>query len=110
MDILFRTRKLQKQCSDDKEAVKAFGKIRAKRVRQRLDDIRAAANLEVMRSLPGRLHALSADREGQLSLDLDGPYRLILEPVLEDTATSADPPRWSDIQCVRILEITDTHD
>lgn len=107
MDILFKSRKLQKQCSDDREALKAFGESRAKRLRQRLDDLRAAKNLEVMKTLPGRIHALREDREGQLALALDGPYRLILEPVLSPEPESDNPVPWSDITCVRVLGIED---
>lgn len=109
MDILFKSRKLRKRCSDDRKASRAFGEDRAKRVRQRLDDLKAAENLEVMRTLPGRLHALRGDRQGQLALALDGPYRLILEPVLTSERESDDPVRWSDVTCVRILGIEDYH-
>jgi plasmid maintenance system killer protein len=110
VDILFRTKKLGKQCSDDKEAQKAFGKNRANRLRQRLDDLHAAENLETMRHLPGRLHKLVADREGQLSLDLDGPYRLILEPVFETELETKEPVSWTEITAVKSLGIEDTHE
>ena len=109
LDIFFRTKKLQKQCSDDREAVKAFGRNRAKRIRQRLDDLHAAQNLDDMRSLPGRFHPLIGDRSGQFSLDLDGPYRLIFEAVVLEEGDAKDLD-WSKVMAVRILGIEDTHE
>jgi proteic killer suppression protein len=39
-----------------------------------------------MRTMPGRRHELHGDRAGELSLDLDHPYRLLFRPM-------ADPDR-----------------
>lgn len=109
VDILFRTKKLGKACSDDAKALKEFGAHRAKKLRQRLDDLDAADNLQVMTTLPGRFHPLKGDRAGQFSLDLDGPYRLIFEAVHPDNETLS-PTDWLDVTTVRILRIEDTHD
>lgn len=109
MDIFFKSNRLKRQCSDDRAAQKAFGTQRAKLIRRRLDDLFAAECLEDMRGLPGRLHELTGDQAGVLSLDLDGPYRLLFE-----AATPSDPePKakadWSTVTCVKILGIEDTH-
>lgn len=80
MEILFLSEKLGKEFNSQKQLVKRQGSDRAKRIRRRLDDLRAAGVLEDMRNLPGRCHELIGDRSGQLSLDLDHPYRLIFEP------------------------------
>jgi proteic killer suppression protein len=63
-----------------------------------------------MKTLPGRCHELTADRKGQLAIDLDGPYRLIFEPANEplpiDDSGSLD---WSCVTIIRILLIEDYH-
>ena len=110
MEIVFRTRKLRKQCTDIKEMVKRFGPKQARRLRQRLDDLRAADCLEVMRVLPGRCHELKADRVLQLSVDLEHPYRLVFEPAHEEVPRKEDGGLdWSLVTAIRVLEITDTH-
>lgn len=107
---MFRTKKLQKQCTDTKEAQRSWGRNQAKKLRQRLDELRASQNLEVMRSLPGRCHELKGDRQGQLSVDLEHPYRLILEPANNPIPTKDDGGLdWSRVTGIRILEIEDTH-
>jgi len=52
----------------------------ARRISQRLDDLAAAETLEIVCALPGRCHELHGDLCGVLSLDLDHPYRLLIEP------------------------------
>lgn len=110
MEIDFKTHKLQKQCNQDKAMLKEHGEIRAKKLRQRLDDLKAAPNLFVMRNLPGRCHELKGDKKGQLALDLDQPYRLIFEPVGENIYTADGGLDWSAVTSIRILSIEDYHE
>lgn len=64
-----------------------------------MDDLVAALTLEEFRNLPGRCHELHSDRAGQLSLDLDGPYRLIFEPADDPIPTKPDGGlEWSDLR------------
>lgn len=112
MLIYFKSKKLEKQCNDDKEARRAHGDRRAGLLRHRLDDLAAAATLAVMRPpMPGRCHELTADRSGQLALDLDHPYRLIFDvaddPIPKLPDGSLD---WSQVRSIRILEIVNYHD
>jgi plasmid maintenance system killer protein len=110
VEILFLTSRLAKICNSYQESVKAYGPQRAKRLRLRLDQLRAAANLEVLRTLPGRCHELIGDRAGTLSIDLDGPYRLLLEPAETPPPLKADGGLdWNQVTVVRILKVEDTH-
>ncbi len=111
MDIVFRSVKFEQECNNQRLLEKNQGKIRAKRIRQRLDSLRAANVLEDMRNLPGRCHELLHDRAGQLSLDLDHPYRLIFEPVDDPIPVKTDGGLdWSKITAVRIIGVEDTHE
>lgn len=80
-------------------------------IRRRLDELRAAETLAVMRTLPAaRCHELRGDRKGQLSVDLDHPYRLLFEadepvPTREDGGLD-----WNRVVAIVVLGVEDTHD
>ena len=111
MDILFQSEKDRKLFEDDKALRRAFGPKCAKKIRHRLDDLRDAPDLVVMSKLPGRLHPLTGDRAGQLSLDVEHPLRLLFicvdEPVPVKDDGSLD---WAKVGRVRIVGVEDTHD
>jgi plasmid maintenance system killer protein len=111
MDVEFSSQKNAKLYNTQKLLVREFGADRANRIRRRLDDLRTAATLEDMRSLPGRCHELLHDRAGELSLDLDHPYRLIFEAANEPVPKKPDGGLdWKGVTTVKILGIEDTHE
>ncbi len=112
MDILFQDRKLEKACNDQSLLVRRFGPIRAKLLRRRLDEFRAADTLEVMRSLPQvRCHELKGNRAGTLAVDLDHPYRLIFEPANNPIPRKSDGGlNWEEVTAIRVLTMEDYHD
>lgn len=111
MNISFKSKKLQDICNSDKELGKKYGKVCARKIRARLDDLLAAPNLEVFRNLPGRCHELKGDRKGQLSLDLEHPLRLIFEPDGDNVQMKEDGGLdWSSVKATVILGVEDTHD
>ena len=111
MDIVFRTTKLRNECDDFKLLKRRHKEQRAKLIRRRLDDLHAAETLEVMRRLPGRCHELSGNLKGQLSVDLDGPYRLLFEPAQDPVPAKPDGGLdWSRVTAIRVLGVEDTHD
>lgn len=72
----------------------------------------AVENLARMKEIPGsRLHRLVGNRQGQLSVNLDGQYRLIFvpdhNPIPERPSGGRD---WERINKVKIIEIADTHE
>ena len=81
MDIIFRSSKLQKACSSERESNRQWGAENAKKIRQRLADLEAAETLADMGALPpARCHELKGDRTGQFAVDLRHPLRLIRGP------------------------------
>jgi proteic killer suppression protein len=111
MDIFFKTIKLQKICSQKKEAIKKLGPKMARKLQQRMMELRAAETLsDISRLPPARCHELKGNRKGQLSVDLDHPYRLIFipanSPVPEKENGGLD---WTRITKIKIIEIVDTH-
>jgi plasmid maintenance system killer protein len=110
MIIVFKNKKLEKLCIDKTHRLRKLGAHRAERVQLRLTALRAVENLEVMRTLPGRCHELTGDRNGQLSLDLDGPYRLLFIPANDPIPRKEDGGLdWSKVTEVEIIDISDPH-
>ncbi|MDQ2731430.1 MAG: killer suppression protein [Armatimonadota bacterium] len=101
---------MKKVCSASKEQITEFGPERAKRLRRRLDQMRASPSLAVFRLVHPRCHSLIGNRAGQWSADLDGPYRLLFE--IADEPLPVDDNggiNFNEVQKVRILDVTDTH-
>lgn len=113
LSIEFRTRKLEKQFNSETVMLKAFGKKRAKRIAIVMASLRASPNMGIFSppySPPHRCHELSGNRKGTLSLDLDGPYRLLVEPAMDPPPTNEDGGLdWSQVTAIRIMSIEDTH-
>jgi signal transduction histidine kinase len=69
-----------------------------------------AETLADLRNVPGRWHELTEDRKGQISVDLDGPYRLILVPVGDEICKPDGGLDWNLIQAVCVQGVEDTHE
>jgi plasmid maintenance system killer protein len=79
MEIVYDNNVIRRKCS------KAQGKLK-----QRLDDIRAADSLAVLEQLPGHYHAFRADRSGEWACDLERQYRLVFRPLGDPLPVSKD--------------------
>ncbi len=110
MDISFNNSNLKKYANNQTKGIKALGKIRYKRFKMRLDQLKASKTLEDLRYQAGRFHELKGERKGQWACDLDHPYRLIFKPQEEPIPTDEGGCFiWIEIIAVEILEITDYH-
>lgn len=111
MVIIFRSKKLETLCHDLSAATGDLGAPCAKKLFARLADLDAAQVLAIAPALPGRFHALTADRAGQYAFHLSGGVRLVIEP-------ADDPmPRLKDgsvnlqqVTTIRIVFIGNYHD
>ncbi|GHV41554.1 hypothetical protein AGMMS49546_17670 [Spirochaetia bacterium] len=115
MDIYFKNKKLEKEFNERAQLEKVHGAIRAKKIRLRMTALRAAVNLKDFwppKSGPSRCHELTrGSRKGQLSMDLDHPYRLIFTPTNESPLTGEEGGLdWSKVTAITILGIEDTHE
>jgi plasmid maintenance system killer protein len=110
--ILFANSKLQKEFSDDKKLKQTRGDQRAKLIRQRLSELKAANTLADMWKLPAaRCHELKKNLKGHISLDLDGPYRVIVQPSGDDVQHRDDGSLVHESVAVVIVEgVRDTHE
>lgn len=111
MDILFETADAAQEFNDEKRLVRSHNVQRAKLIRRRMDDLRAAPTLETMRNLPGRCHELKGNRARQLSIDLDGPNRLILYPAHNPVPLKPDGGMdWKKVTALTVKEVRNTHE
>jgi len=91
--------------------IKRRGKPQARKIRQRLDDMAASETLEVLGKIYPRCHELSGDHGGQISLDLDGQWRLIFVPADNPPASKPDGGiDWKNVRTIEIIGIEDTHE
>lgn len=78
MEIVFRTRKLEREYQEYARAVKSYGPEVARRYILRINIIKQARDIEELMSLPAlRCHALRGNYRGQYAIKLMGFYRLI---------------------------------
>lgn len=111
MKVLFKTKKLQKQCSEEREMIKAFGQKMSAKIQRRLMELRAADSLADISHLPpARCHELE-NRRGVFSVDLEYPYRLLFisenEPIPLKKDGGIDHQHVTEIL---VIAIEDTHD
>lgn len=93
-----RRKKLQRICENADETKKAYGAKMAHIIQIRVDQIKAARNVEYLSQFQiGGCHKLKGNRKGQYAMDLVQPYRLIFTQE-DDNSVS-----------VRIEEIVDYH-
>jgi len=109
--ITFKTRRLQKECSSEREMIRAFGQPCAAKLKRRLAVLEAAQSLaDVPKQRPERCHALKADRQGQFAVDVEHPFRLVFEPVDPGACTSdSGNIDESQVKAIRILAVEDYH-
>lgn len=112
MDIVFVSGKFAKRCNNQQLLLKHHGAVQAKLIGLRLTELRAAQTLNDMRNVRrARCHELKGNRAGQLSVDLDHPYRLIFEAIDDDG--NSIPGRsldWTRVTAICILGVEDTHE
>ena len=115
MDILFNTTKLEKEFNEGPKLDKVHGSLRANKIRLRMKALRAAHSLMDFwppKKGPERCHELTQGRRnGQLSVDLDHPYRLIFIPAHTPPPTKEDGGLdWSQVTAIVIQGVENTHE
>lgn len=93
--------------------MQAHGAQRSRRLKNIMTSMRAAPSLATFAppmSPPHRCHELTGNKKGQLSLDLDHPYRLIFRPDHDPLPLRDEGGLdWKAVTAVEILGIEDTH-
>jgi proteic killer suppression protein len=115
LDISFKDKKTANLFNENAKLEKQHGAQRAKKIRIRLAELRAAPTLNEFgppKKPPARCHELTGGkRKGQISVDLDHPYRLIFIPNHDPVPRKEDGGLdWEQVTSVKILGVEDTHE
>lgn len=98
MKIEYKTKKLEKVCTNYSEAEKEHDSEMAEKIHQRIDEINAVLSVETMLEFGiCRCHQLKGRRKNQYAVDLIHPYYLVFEG------------QEQEIQITNIMEIPDYH-
>ena len=114
MIISFINKAAEKSFNRGAALERIHGTLRAKKIRLRLNEFDVATSLfDFMppKSGPSRCHELTGgNRAGQLSVDLDHPYRLIFIPDHKPVPRLDDGGLdWARVTAIKILEVENTH-
>ena len=113
MDITFSSKKLQKQLSEKKVMAKTHSPRRTKLLQIIMTQLRAAPTLGAFAppySPPNRCHELKGNKKGQLSVDLDHPYRLLFKPINDPIPMRQEGGLdWFQVTAIEIKGVEDTH-
>ena len=108
MYIFFKNKKIEKICNNPKQAKLAYGQKCCNKLNQRLSEISACENFEILSKLPNNgFHSLKGDRKGQYALKIEDPMRLIVVPIIDDEKNYET--NFPDIKELIIIEIVDYH-
>ncbi|GBG94010.1 hypothetical protein LFYK43_04690 [Ligilactobacillus salitolerans] len=107
----YKTKKIQNQCQDLKNARKKFGARIAEKLLALVNVLEAAENLQDINSLQVyHVHQLDGNRKNELALDIDGrksQYRLIIRPLNQSDTAGDDVIRYyRGIEIISIEEVS----
>jgi toxin HigB-1 len=109
LEVFFSDHRFGQVFESDKELRKKYGPERAKKLRIRINALRAADTLEDLRHAPGRCHELTGNLAGLITLDLDGPYRLGFRPAEESDPRPGGGLDWTKVTSVIVTDVFDPH-
>ena len=108
MKISYKSKKLERNLTVDKDILKAYSNM-AKKVKMRMIQLKAAENLGVIAKLPSlRLHQYAGNRKGEWSIDLHKNWRIIFEVNHNPIPRKDDD--GVDINVVTAIKITSVED
>jgi len=109
MDLFFNNSDLASLCSCQTKMLTRLGAEKARRLAQRLQELRAIDTLEDLKALPGIVYKeLDGADVGDLALDVAFGCRLVFRPARELIVGSAS--RWTDCKRVNGLVVVAVQD
>lgn len=107
MKVVYKTKKLKRQCEDPRIAQKDYGVKIGNKLTQRVGELIAATSLLDIKHIPSaKLHRLKGTRANEYAVDLVQPYRLVFAPILKE---NMDITELQSINIIRIEEVVDYH-
>lgn len=106
MKLFYKNKKLEKSVVSTTNIKMNYG-TRAKKVNQRLQELKAAPTLQTMRNIPSaNCHELEGYLKGQLAIDISGNHRIIFEPNYNPLPVKEDGGLdWTKVSEITIIDI-----
>lgn len=106
MKIEYKSNKLAKSVESPRAIKQNYG-TRAKKVNQRLQELKAADNLDAIRLLPAaNCHELTGKRKAEFALDISGNHRIIFTPDHDPIPQREDGSiDWTHVTSIKIIDI-----
>lgn len=106
MHIHFATRELQVEANEFPRLVKIHGELKAKKIRQRLDEIAAAESMQDLKTLPACDCQCFDEEQCLFSLVTTFPSLLVFD-ITRSSATKIVVPTlvWSEVKLVEIVSL-----
>ena len=107
MEILFKTKKLQKTFNSEQLLIRQYGKENGRLIMRRMTILDAAECLgDVPQTRPERCHALLGDRRGQYAIDVKYPFRILFQPANDPLPRRTDGSLdLSRVTSIQILDV-----
>ena len=112
MIVHFRTNSLKKSLNDNRKCLARYGRDRARKIAERLNELYAAANLADIFNLPfANCHEHDGDERGLFTVDISRNFRLFFQPVevVEIPRPKEQILDYNSIVEVTIIKIEDPH-
>lgn len=112
MDISCRNKKLKKLLESKNALIKKYGKVRAKKIATRMQNLQDLDCLEdVPCQPPCRRHQLVKDRDEEFTVDIEKQWRIVFQPYHEPIPRKSDGGiDLKQVTHILILDICeDTH-
>lgn len=111
MKVLYKTKKVEKLCTNEKHAIKELGKTVADKLLAAINILEVSENLkDILDFSIYHLHALRGNLEGIFSMYLGKKtgYRLLLTPLDENMQVidREDMSFYTTAVCVEIVEVS----
>lgn len=110
MQINYKNNSLKNSLTIPKVLAKTYGQ-RAQKIKQRIEDFKAAKNLAVIGKIPGAgCHQLKGNRKEELAVWISGNWRICFIadhnplPLKEDGGLN-----WDDVTTIKIIKVEDYH-
>lgn len=111
MEILVANSRVDRLCQDPQRRITELGPVAARKLEQRLMQIRAAESLQALSMIPGlNPHPLAGDRAGEIAVTVHRGVRLVFIPAHDPLPRTPDGGLdRSAVTAVCITEIGDYH-
>jgi plasmid maintenance system killer protein len=104
MDVQFKNSKMKKIFENHKLLMRKYGPRQSEEIIKRLNEFTASENLyDVSKIQQARLHSLVGNLKGLWSVDVQYPYRILIELL------NGDPVDLKTVTIIKIIEIKNPH-